>query len=520
MDVAATRRGLVPIVLACGWLALACQPAAVDGPSGPGGPTDPGEPGQITTGHHVDAARGNDANPGTAEAPWKTWAQAARLAQPGEVVWIHAGTYREHVSVEVSGNETDGPITFQAVPGERVVLTGDASFGSGVALLHVEGQHHLRFAGFTVSGYSTPGTTYAVWIDTGAHHVELDGLTVSGIDASGAGAALPILVIGQDAARPTHDVTVRRSTIADCAVSPGQAITVMGNVDGFTIEDNTVRDIRGIAVDVIGNYGTTIPREPPAGWTYDAVKDRARNGIIRGNTVAAATSTGIYVDGGQDVLVERNTVTGCATGVQVAAEIHAGDGVGRVPSAATVTSTRVTVRDNVVQDIRNGASDAFAFVVGAWTSAYGPVSEVKVTNNTFRSAQGAVRVNERVSGLVFVNNVVATDTSSPLLNDLSGVTASNRFDHNLWYCAGTPRFSVAGTYYGSLPDMAAGTGREAGSLYAVPGFVDGAAGDLRLAATSPAVGKGDPGVVAGGETDRAGRPRVTAGKVDIGAYQR
>ncbi len=43
---------------------------------------------------HV-APRGNDANPGTLAAPLRTIQRAANLAQPGDVITVHAGVYRE-----------------------------------------------------------------------------------------------------------------------------------------------------------------------------------------------------------------------------------------------------------------------------------------------------------------------------------------------------------------------------------------------------------------------------------------
>ncbi len=64
-----------------------------------------------------------DDGPGTPEKPWKTLAQAARQAAPGDQVNIHDGIYREHVEFKTSGT-AEQPIRFQAAPGAHVVLTG------------------------------------------------------------------------------------------------------------------------------------------------------------------------------------------------------------------------------------------------------------------------------------------------------------------------------------------------------------------------------------------------------------
>jgi hypothetical protein len=46
---------------------------------------------------HV-AIQGNDTNPGTRKSPLRTIQRAADLAQPGDTITVHAGTYRERVN--------------------------------------------------------------------------------------------------------------------------------------------------------------------------------------------------------------------------------------------------------------------------------------------------------------------------------------------------------------------------------------------------------------------------------------
>ena len=67
--------------------------------------------------------KANDGGPGTTEMPWKTLAQAARKAGPGDRVLIRDGTYRESVLLKTSGAEGN-PVRFEAAAGAHVVLTG------------------------------------------------------------------------------------------------------------------------------------------------------------------------------------------------------------------------------------------------------------------------------------------------------------------------------------------------------------------------------------------------------------
>lgn len=71
--------------------------------------------------HHPEA---NDTNPGTADQPLKSISPAAALAQPGDVVMIADGVYREHVSPAMGGSAPDQMIAYVAVHGHRPVITG------------------------------------------------------------------------------------------------------------------------------------------------------------------------------------------------------------------------------------------------------------------------------------------------------------------------------------------------------------------------------------------------------------
>ncbi|MEI7910788.1 MAG: carbohydrate-binding protein [Verrucomicrobiota bacterium] len=73
--------------------------------------------------YHVSLA-GNDANDGTASRPLRNIAAAAQLAMPGDTVSVHAGTYRERVNPPRGGESDAKRITYQAAPGEQVVITG------------------------------------------------------------------------------------------------------------------------------------------------------------------------------------------------------------------------------------------------------------------------------------------------------------------------------------------------------------------------------------------------------------
>src|SRR4051794_6193190 len=72
---------------------------------------------------YLDGARGNDANAGSEQSPWKTLAHALRRLQPGDTLYLRGGTDHEKVALSRSGT-AEKPITVAAHPGELVVIDG------------------------------------------------------------------------------------------------------------------------------------------------------------------------------------------------------------------------------------------------------------------------------------------------------------------------------------------------------------------------------------------------------------
>ncbi|MBI4578517.1 MAG: right-handed parallel beta-helix repeat-containing protein [Planctomycetes bacterium] len=72
---------------------------------------------------HV-AATGRDSNTGTQAAPLHTIQRAADLAQPGDVITVHEGVYRERITPPRGGESDAKRIIYQAAPGEKVEIKG------------------------------------------------------------------------------------------------------------------------------------------------------------------------------------------------------------------------------------------------------------------------------------------------------------------------------------------------------------------------------------------------------------
>jgi alpha-N-arabinofuranosidase len=73
--------------------------------------------------YHV-SVKGDDTNEGTANAPFRTISRAAKAAQPGDVITVHEGTYRERINPSRGGRSDQERIIYQAAAGEKVVIKG------------------------------------------------------------------------------------------------------------------------------------------------------------------------------------------------------------------------------------------------------------------------------------------------------------------------------------------------------------------------------------------------------------
>lgn len=72
---------------------------------------------------HV-ATNGNDTADGSLTQPFRTIQKAADVAQPGDVVTVHEGVYRERINPPRGGESDMNRIVYQAAPGGKVEIKG------------------------------------------------------------------------------------------------------------------------------------------------------------------------------------------------------------------------------------------------------------------------------------------------------------------------------------------------------------------------------------------------------------
>ncbi|HYM05047.1 MAG TPA: DUF1565 domain-containing protein, partial [Terriglobales bacterium] len=154
--------------------------------------------------------RGDDSNPGTEKAPWRTIQHAADVATAGSTVNVRGGTYEERVTINVSGNASDGYVTFRSYPGETAILDGEhlvPERRSG--MLVIANKSYIRIQGLEIRNYRTNerrrtplgisvigAGSHIELLNNNVHHIEQ---TFSGRDAPGRGGnGFGIAVYGTD----------------------------------------------------------------------------------------------------------------------------------------------------------------------------------------------------------------------------------------------------------------------------------------------------------------------------------
>lgn len=468
------------------------------------------------------APNGDDAGAGTFAAPWKTIQRAADALSPGDTAYVRAGTYSERVKVQRSGTASGGYVALRNYPGETPIVSGAALTppAGESALLTIEDQRYVIVQGFEIAHYridDADALPMGVYINNTGDHIQLLDNAVHHIEQGdeAAGGAHGIAAYGRDGASALSNLVISGNTVYACKLGSSESVVLNGNVDGFTISGNTVRDCDNIGIDLIGWEGTA------------TTNDQARNGTVSGNAVYNITSYGnpaygaersaggVYVDGGRDIVIERNRVYACDIGVEIGCE-HKDKPV-----------KNVTSRNNLIY--RNNVA---GLGFGGYDTNRGVISDCEFRHNTFyrndttASGTGEVMV-QRAHNNVFSDNIlVASEQNIFISNYFSATHAyANAFNYNVYYAAagaGAAKFVWQNAEYEGFAAFQAGSGQDAQSRFDDPDFVAPTANppDLALQAGSSAIGAGDPAFVpAPGELDFAGNPRVIGGRNDCGAYE-
>jgi uncharacterized protein DUF1565 len=405
--------------------------------------------GQTNSSFYV-ATTGNDSSPGTQAEPWRTIQHAADIARAGSTVNVRGGIYEELVSINASGNASDGFITFRSYPGETAVLDAThftPSDRQGVLTIH--NQSYVRIEGFEIRNFRTAehrlaplgisvmgAGSHIELLKNNVHHIEN---TFQGRDAPGSGGnGFGIAVYGTDAKAPITDLIIDGNEVHHLKTGSSESLVVNGNVTNFRITHNVVHDNNNIGIDVIG-FERTAP---------DPAVDQARDGVVSGNLVYNITSKGnpayqneensdgIYVDGGTRILIEQNVMHDVDFGIELASEHK---------DRAT---SYITARNNLIY---HGHTAGVS--IGGYAPERGHTEHCTVVNNTLydndtsATGSGEFQMQWNMADNIFANNIVYAGARCLIAVNKSQVDRNQppvAIDHNLYYCASGAKESTWG----------------------------------------------------------------------------
>jgi hypothetical protein len=445
------------------------------------------------------------------------------VAPAGATIWLRGGVYPQGATITRGGSATAGFTTFQAYPGEAAVIdgTGLVPPAGTTGLVTLANVSWVRVVGLELRNYtsaSLDAIPAGIYLTGSGDHLEIrqchiHDISTSAATLNGPGGAFGLAVYGTSAPAALSQVVVDGNELDHLHTGSSESLSLNGNVTQWSVTNNLVHDTDNIGIDAIGFEGTA----PQAAY------DQARDGLIAGNTVARVSSygnpaygnaygaDGIYVDGGARIVVERNRISQCDIGLELASE-HQGQ----------VTS-QVIARSNLL-----ALNRLAGLSLGGYAADKGGTTACQVINNTFfqndqlNSGSGELTLQYHASQNTFDNNLVVANPQALFCSDaIVSAVPPLTADHNLYWST-APLASWSWLWNNTAYTAAAypsGSGNDLHSLFADPLVKDPATPDLHLLPGSPALGAGlDLGPVEG-TLDLDGNPRILGSGLDLGAYE-
>ena len=363
---------------------------------------------------------------------YQTIQSAIDAAKEGTTIIIKekSGGYNEQLKI----NKKKG-ITLKGEGNAKICGTEEMTKGD---LLEIKGSdiviENLDFSGLYLRAPSTSESCGGIRIKPGSNNVYILNCKIHDLGCiynytnfsdkdhfNGHG-----ISIKGDKDNKTSNITIDGCEVYNLTTGRSESVVLNNNTEYFTLSNNCIHDNDNIGIDCAGGYGDT---------KYD--DNRTRNGEVYGNYVKNISSLifknpgyfdsngkphsgadGIYVDGGKDIYIHDNYVTGCDIGLEIASENHGW------------TAEGVIAQNNLL--IYNDQYVGLA--IGGSSEKNGVATGNTITNNTIiNSGEQHCLVVKVATGNVIKNNIMISDANprnSYSYYDKNDITdnASNKAD--------------------------------------------------------------------------------------------
>ncbi|USX29519.1 hypothetical protein NHH73_15000 [Oxalobacteraceae bacterium OTU3CINTB1] len=404
--------------------------------------------------------------------PGQSIQAAVNQAKAGDTIRVLAGTYEQKVLIEEKSGTASAFITLKGDPG--AIISGKGlSPSDREGLVTIRNANYVRVEGFDINGLTSGAnaTPVGILVEGNGKRLQIVNNKIHGIintdtctDPCEVGAH-GLAVFGTDATGVT-DLLVQGNEVYGNVLQASEALVINGNVDRFEVLNNNVHDNNNIGFDFIGYEGTC---------EGCGEKDRVRNGMVRDNIAKNNSSKtnpwysgegsagGFYVDGGRNIIFDRNISSGNDIGFEFASE-HGGK-----------ATEDILMTNNFVYNNREAG-----LAVGGYKSAAGQARRIYVNNNSFYKNKGwgtEVVFQYKVIDSRFSNNIFfGKGTIAENYKVQGSGNTGNVWGVNLWWGSASGSTNLPGT-----------------QVKADPRYVAPQSGNLNLQQTSPAINVGNPG---------------------------
>jgi hypothetical protein len=405
-------------------------------------------------------------------SPGQSIQAAVNTAGAGDTVRVLAGTYAQKVLISGKSGTATAFVTLKGDAG--AIISGSGLSPSGrEGLITIKNSNYVRVEGFDVTGLTSSGsnTPVGILIEGNGSNLQIVNNKIHAIKNTStckdpcAIGAHGLAVFGKNATGVT-DLLVQGNEVYANVLQASEALVINGNVDRFEVLNNNVHDNNNIGFDFIGYEGEC---------SGCGESDRVRNGLVRNNRAqnnSSATNPwyggegsagGFYVDGGRNIIFDRNISTGNDIGFEFASE-HSGK----------ATEDILMINNFVYANREAGLS------LGGYSTGAGQSRRINVHNNSFYKNKGwgsEVVFQYKVIDSRFSNNIFSGKGTTAENYQVDGSGHSgNVWGINLWWGGSSSTTSLPGT-----------------RVIADPRYVAPASGDLKLLNTSPAINVGATG---------------------------